>query len=246
MLNEIATPDSQKKIFISYSRVDSTFAEKLCASLAARGFEAFLDKKDILPGEPWKTRLEALILAADAIVFVMSPSSIASEICQWEVGRALELKKSVTPPYLCVVPDDHAPEGLSARNYVFFDTYQRSGMVDEAAFEVSLAKLEIALKVTDLLWVREHTKWVARAVEWDQSEPARPEGKLLRAADIAAVQGWARLKPANAPAIPPVLADFLAASVEKEENDTKRLRRTIGLAFVKPALQAVEDGVSDK
>src|ERR1700738_1210765 len=188
--------------FISYSRVDGAFAERLRSALIARGFEAYLDKEDILPGEPWRERIDGLILAADAIVFVMSPSSITSEICTWEVGRALELKKSLTPLHWCVVPNHAVPKGLSERQYVFFDAYQRSGMTDEAAFEASLAELETALKVTDILWVREHTKWVARAVDWDQAEPVRPEGKLLRAADIAAVQGWARLKPARAPDMP--------------------------------------------
>src|ERR1700738_1685350 len=222
--------------FISYSRVDGAFAERLRSALIARGFEAYLDKEDILPGEPWRERIDGLILAADAIVFVMSPSSITSEICTWEVGRALELKKSLTPLHWCVVPNHAVPKGLSERNYVFFDEYERSGMADEAAFEASLAKLEMALKVSDILWVREHTKWVARAVEWQQAEPARPEGKLLRAADIAAGQGWARLKPATAPDMPSVLVDYLAASVAKEEYDAKRLRQTTGRAFVKPAV----------
>jgi WD40 repeat protein len=233
------------KVFISYSRVDGAFAEKLRAALAARGFEAYLDKADILPGEPWRARIEGLILAADAIVFVMSPSSIASEICTWEVQRALELKKSVTPLHWCIVPNDAVPESLSERNYVFFDAYERSGMKDEVAFDASLAKLEMALKVSDILWVREHTKWVARAVEWQQAEPARPEGKLLRAADIAAVQGWARLKPATAPDMPSVLVDYLAASVAKEEYDAKRLRQTTGRAFVKPAVEALKEGLNE-
>ena len=55
-MNHTAAPDSRKKVFISYSRIDSDFAEKLCVSLDALGFDAFLDKKDILPGEPWKAR----------------------------------------------------------------------------------------------------------------------------------------------------------------------------------------------
>jgi hypothetical protein len=133
------------KVFISYSRVDGTFAKKLRSALIARGFEAYLDEEDILPGEPWRQRIDGLILAADAVVFVMSPSSIASEMCTWEVGRALELKKSLTPLYWCVVPNHAVPGGLSERHYVFFDAYERSGMSDEAAFEASLAKLETAL-----------------------------------------------------------------------------------------------------
>ena len=91
-MDQPTTAEQHKtKVFISYSRVDGAFAEKLRSALIMRGFEAYLDKEDILPGEPWRARIDGLILAADAIVFVMSPSSIASEICSWEVGRALEL-----------------------------------------------------------------------------------------------------------------------------------------------------------
>jgi WD40 repeat protein len=242
-MNQPATGEPHKtKVFISYSRVDGTFAEKLRAALMQLGFEAYLDKQDILPGESWRTRIEGLILAADAVVFIISPSSIASEICSWEIRRALELKKSLTPLHWCVVPNDAVPEGLSARNYVFFDAYERSGMADEAAFEESLAKLETAIKVTDFLWVREHTKWVARAVDWDQSKPARPEGKLLRSADIAAVQAWTHLKPAGAPDIPPVLSDYLAESIGKEERDSKRLKRVVGRAFIRPVEEALSAG----
>jgi hypothetical protein len=38
--------------------------------LKERGFEAFLDRTDIAPGEPWKERLAALIAAVDTIIYV--------------------------------------------------------------------------------------------------------------------------------------------------------------------------------
>ena len=63
------------------------------------------------------------------------------------------------------------PPGLSERNYVFFDTYERSGLVDEDAFDAAIVKLETAFNITEILWVREHTKWVARAAEWNWVEP---------------------------------------------------------------------------
>jgi WD40 repeat protein len=230
------------RVFISYSRKDGAFADRLRTALIDHGFEAYLDKQDILPGEPWRARLEGLILAADAVLFVISPDSIGSEICRWEVERSLELKKNITPLYWRSISDDRIPVGLRARNYVFFDTYAKSDMKDEAAFEDSLGKLQAALNLPEALWVREHTKWTARAVEWDTTDPSRPEGKLLPAGDIAAVQAWARLKPATAPDIPSVLMDYLRLSNEKHERDTTRLRRTVGRAFVKPAEQALERG----
>jgi WD40 repeat protein len=234
------------KVFISYSRKDGAFAEKLRSMLLARGFEAFLDKEDILPGEPWRQRLEGLILAADGVVFVISPDSIASEICQWEVKRTLDLNKNLTPLFWRAVPESAVPEGIADRNYVFFDLYERSGMTDEATLQSSLDKLEVALKIADLLWVREHSKWVARAVEWDQAQPARPEGKLLPAGDTSAVEAWVRLKPVQAPDVPAVLSEYLRESIAKATRDSIRLRRTVGRAFVKPAQQALAQGWPDR
>ena len=57
----------------------------LVAALAERGFEAFLDKTDIAPGEPWKERLAGPIATADTVVVSVSPDSIACPICGWEL-----------------------------------------------------------------------------------------------------------------------------------------------------------------
>lgn len=45
-------------------------------------------------------------------------------------------------------------------------------MTDAAAFETSLAKLDAALAIADVLWVREHTKWLGGAMEWDRTPRA--------------------------------------------------------------------------
>ena len=157
----------------------------------------------------------------------------------------MDLKKIITPLYWRAVPTDAVPPGIADRNYVFFDAYERSGLRDLPALEQSLEKLELALKIADILWVREHSKWVSRAAEWDQSNPSRSETRLLSPGDAAAVEAWARLKPASAPDIPLMLAEYVRDSIEKSERDLIRLRRTAGRAFVKPAEQALDQGWPD-
>ena len=86
------------KVFISYSRKDSAaFADDLLLGLEDRGFEPFLDRHDIKPGEPWETRLGGLIEQSDTVVFVISPESVKSERCVWEVDKALRLSKRLLP-----------------------------------------------------------------------------------------------------------------------------------------------------
>src|SRR5262247_2921516 len=85
------------KVFLSYSRLDLPLAERLRDQLIASGFEAYLDKHDILPGEPWQERLAKLIEISDTVVFLISPDSISSQICDWEVNEAERLSKRILP-----------------------------------------------------------------------------------------------------------------------------------------------------
>ena len=47
--------DRKTRVFISYSRKDSVFSNRLVDALNARGFEAYLDKKDICRASPGRS-----------------------------------------------------------------------------------------------------------------------------------------------------------------------------------------------
>ncbi len=89
--------DARANIFVSYSRKDAAFVDRLEAALKARGFAPKIDRSDIYAFEDWRRRIEELIVKADTIVFVLSPDSVASDVCRWEVGFAAELKKRFAP-----------------------------------------------------------------------------------------------------------------------------------------------------
>jgi TIR domain len=63
------------RVFISYSRRDMAFADRLDAALTARGFEPLIDRTDIYAFEEWWKRIEGLLVRADTVVFVLSPDS---------------------------------------------------------------------------------------------------------------------------------------------------------------------------
>jgi hypothetical protein len=81
MSSDAAATESRAKIFISYSRKDIEFANRLDAALKARGFEPLIDRDEIYAFEEWWKRIEALIVRADTVVFILSPDSIASPVC---------------------------------------------------------------------------------------------------------------------------------------------------------------------
>src|ERR1700730_804220 len=108
------------RIFISYSRKDMTFADRLEAGLRARGFEPLIDREEIYAFEEWWKRIEALIARADTVVFVLSPDSVGSEVARKEVSFAASLNKRFAPVVCRRVDDNAVPEALSKLNFVFF------------------------------------------------------------------------------------------------------------------------------
>ena len=178
------------RVFISYSRKDSSTAELLRDELRAAGFDAFLDVHDIDPGEKWKDRLGDLIASAEKIVFLISPDSVASDICEWEIDRAERLGKSILPVVVRETVSEAIPGRLSDINFIFYRS--------EEERSAGLQKLLKALS-TDLAWEREKTRVNDLAMRWDKEE--RPRRLLSwREEDIRALERWRDGHPATSPA----------------------------------------------
>jgi hypothetical protein len=174
------------KIFVSYSRRDTAFAASLVAHLETRAFHPFLDRTDIAPGEPWQDRLAGLIRVADTMVFVVSPDSARSTICEWEIAEAVRLGKRIIP-LVCRPTDDAAiPPSLGRLNFIF--------ATEESDIPPALAKLEDGLR-QDLGWVREHTRLTEIAVRWDAG--GRRRSQALRDGDLDAAERWLAHQPGD-------------------------------------------------
>src|SRR4051812_38184466 len=97
-------------IFISYSRRDKTYVQKLNDALKARGKETWVDWEGILPSADWLKEIYTAIENADAVVYILSPDSVASEVCGQEINHALVNNKRVVP----VVCRDVEPQKVNA------------------------------------------------------------------------------------------------------------------------------------
>ena len=90
------------RVFLSYSRKDGDFTARLAVALEARGYTADYDRS---PGDPaniatgiaaedeWWQRLRDMIAAADVMVFIVSPDSAASKVCDEEIAYARGIGK---------------------------------------------------------------------------------------------------------------------------------------------------------
>ena len=95
-MTDASTPP-KAKVFISYSRDDIDFADQLVTALEAFNFVPHIDRHSIPGGEDWKAQLRRMIVEADSIVFVLSPRSAGSKLCEWEVEEADHFNKRLIP-----------------------------------------------------------------------------------------------------------------------------------------------------
>jgi TPR repeat protein len=217
-----ASSDNGKlRVFISYSRDDLKFADQLDAALSTYGFECLIDRHGISGGEDWKRRLGNLISEADTVVFVLSPSSARSEICDWEVEEAARLNKRILPVNCRPLEGLSPPPRLRELNYIFFyDEPKLPG----SGFGAGLANLITALN-TDFDWLREHTRYLQRAIEWETG--GRPANRLLSGNDIRAAKAWAAARPKSAPEPTALQFDFIRASEEEAEARLSEQRKQL-------------------
>jgi hypothetical protein len=230
------------RVFISYSRDDLAFADQLDAALGLHDFKIVIDRHGISGGEEWKRRLGSLIREADTVVFVLSPSSANSEICAWEVEEALRVGKRIIPVLPRPLEGARPHAGLADRNYIFFYPEPKS---PGSGFGMGQVALVTALN-SDLEWLREHTRYLQRATEWD--EGGRPNNRLLSGADIQIAKDWAGRRPKDTPAPTELQLEFFKASeayeAERQNEDRRRLEERERLVREAEAAQAERDAAT--
>jgi PAS domain-containing protein len=219
-------------VFISYSRDDLHFANQLDAALKVCGFVCLIDRHGISGGEDWKHRLSTMISEADTVVFVLSPASAWSEVCAWEVQEAVRLGKRTFSVICRPLEGTRPPPHLRDRNYIFFHEDAR---VLDSGFGTGLAILTEALN-TDFEWLREHTRYLQRAMEWEGG--GRPTNRLLSGNDIAEAKAWMARQPKNALKPTELHLDFIRAS---DEESALRLQRELANELNEDLQKALSD-----
>src|SRR6266699_1015848 len=107
-------------VFISYSRNDKAFVEKLTAALESTHRRVWVDWQDILPTAQWLGEIFAGIEAASTFILVLSPDSVTSRICLQEVVHAVQMKKRIIPLVYRVVDSENVLEPLRELNWIYF------------------------------------------------------------------------------------------------------------------------------
>src|SRR5215475_8769564 len=201
-----ASADHKAKVFISYSRDDIAFADQLVAALEGTGFDPLIDRHSIPGGEDWKAQLRHMIVEADSVVFVLSPRSAASKLCEWEVEEADQLNKRLIPIVCASLEGVSVPSRLANLNYTYFYAEPK---VSGSGFGSGLARLMEALN-TNLDWVQDHTRLGALSERWQSRK--KDAALLLRGDELEDAERWLARKPPGAPEPTELLRGFLTES----------------------------------
>ena len=84
-------------VFISYSRKDADYAQKLAAKLRQELFDVWIDQSKIRNGDEWWEEIEKAITDCVIFLIIMSPDSKASKWVKREMHLAEKLDKPTFP-----------------------------------------------------------------------------------------------------------------------------------------------------
>jgi WD40 repeat protein len=234
-------------VFISYSRHDSEFVRRLHDAFAAAERPVWVDFEDIPLTSDWWREIQTGIEAASSLLFVVSPDSLTSVVCNLELEYARQRSKRIIPiirratdreaalPILEGRPIDlNVRQLLDGRiigeigraNYAELGKFNWLFFEDDALFEARFAQLITALD-TDYDYVREHTRLLTRALEWDRNR--RNPGYLLNGAEIEVAETWLSSAAGKDPAPADLHTEYI---INSRRTAQARGRRLLGAGAV--------------
>lgn len=106
------------RLFISYAHVDKAVVTDWIANkLRLAGHDVWIDER-LFVGQDWLSQLEQAIWQSDAFVYAMSPESLRSDVCKWEMSKAVEFGKPIVP--VLIQAQTEIPVPLNKVQYVDF------------------------------------------------------------------------------------------------------------------------------
>lgn len=193
-------------VFISYSRKDKEFVQKLHATLQQCHRDIWIDWQDIPITADWWLEIEAGIESAQNFVFIISPDSVTSKVCHQEIEYAVKHKKRLVP----LVRRENFEmmqlhPALSKYNWLFFRD------IDDFtnAFQALIKAID-----TDLDHVRTHTNLLVRAKEWDKK--GRNDSYLLRGSALTDAEQWLTQNVYKEPEATNLHKEYITASLTVE------------------------------
>ena len=208
-------------LFISYSRKDIAFARLLHKALKEHDLETWVDWQDIPPSTEWLKEVYTAIEQANTFIFLLSDSSVLSEVCSLEIEHARKNNKRIIPIVINEVEPSKVHPALATINWIF----SRSN--DE--LQPAIASLIEAIQ-TDYEWVKTHTRLLVRALEWERAD--QDKSFLLQGTDLQQAEDWLTVAPGKKPEPSLLQTRYIQSSRQEAVKRQRNLLMGVGLALV--------------
>jgi len=201
-------------VFISYSRRDKVFTQKLVDALQAAQREVWADWASIPAASDWDAEIKEGIEKTNTVLFLLSPEWIKSNECRKELIHAVQMGKRLLP-ILHIMPAEgqEVPPELAKLNWVY--------MRESDDFDKAFQTLQGAMD-TDLDWIKIHTRIQVRALEWDKKN--KSASFALRGEDLAEGEQFISGASGKSPEPTPLQGEYILLS---RKDATRRQRQTI-------------------
>ncbi len=225
-------------VFLSYSRKDELFVRKLHKSLGEQKRDVWVDWEDIPLSSDWWGQICQGIENANTFVFIVTPDSLTSVICNLEIAHARKHNKRLIPIVRNPASEAYMLEELPKRpvdanaqmvlagrsitdlakenwnaiskhNWIFF--------ADDERFDENFALMIKAIE-TDLNHVRTHTRLTTRAREWELRQ--KGNAYLLNGGEIREYTEWVKEGADKEPKPTELQLEYLFASQQAQARRT--------------------------
>ncbi len=140
------------KLFVSYSRQDVEFAKTLANDLSQAGFDIWIDLDDIPAGRKWSSAIQQGLDAAQIMILIISPDSMASTNVEDEWQYFLDERKLIVPVRL-----KPAKIHFQLKRLQFVDFHEKQY---QAAYSDLCAKLNAERTLSSLDILPKPFEWV--------------------------------------------------------------------------------------
>ena len=172
--------------FISYSHKDITFGKKLYKSLSENGLDIWIDSENIPITSEWWDEIKEGIEGSDNFIFIISPDSISSFICNLEIDYAIANNKRITTVFYRN-PDWEDIDSLAKK--IILSEFEKELLGEKKLKDILLSNLKKLQSInwypfdsedpysdkanklletlrTDLEYVKQHTSILTQAKTW--------------------------------------------------------------------------------
>jgi len=183
--------DSNKEsydVFISYALDDLNKAKVIADKCKRIGFNVWTDESDIVPGEPWRDKLEHAIKSCDVVIILISKKALLSDwinkewsiICEEKWNRPnitilpIKLEDIKTPPFLCKYNEYNAKNSFI--DYEEITKYIRNNVENKFIIDVEFFKTKNTEQEFDRLVNRVRKIKESLEKSTDDDEGSRSDG----------------------------------------------------------------------